>query len=99
MRRNRRKKNDEEVGDLIDRYLRSIDRSGKYLETKIIKAWRDFNPAFQQYTRNIYFRRGVLHISLSSAPLKAELSMNKSKLVSQLNESLKEEIIQDIQFY
>jgi hypothetical protein len=99
MRRRSRRNNDEEVGDLIDRYLKAIDKSGKYLESKITNAWRSFNPAFEQYTRNVYFRQGVLHVSISSAPLKSELSMNKQKLIQNLKETLKDDLIHDILFY
>ena len=52
-----------------------------------------------KHTSSINISENTLFVRVNSAPLKAELSMNKSKLVSQLNESLKEEIIQDIQFY
>ena len=99
MRTRRRTKNEEDIGDLIDRYLRSIDRSGKYLESKILSAWRQFGPMFQQYTRNIYFKNGILHVSISSASLKSELFMNKARLKDKLNEAIGQEIIKDILIY
>jgi 2-phosphoglycerate kinase len=47
-------------------------------------------------TETIWFSKGVLHLRLTSAALKQELSMNKSKIAELINEKLGKELIREV---
>ncbi len=57
-------------------------------------------PNVNRYTTRRYVTdNGVLHIYISSAPLKQELSFLRSRLVAQINEAVGSDAITDIEFH
>ena len=68
-------------------------------EHRAVSAWRELlGEGVSHYTKNVYFRRNVLHVQLSSSVLRAELIMNKRNLIDKLNEHAGMEIVKDIVF-
>lgn len=60
-------------------------------------AWIDVvGPAINRYTLRRYVDRGVLHVYLTSAPLKNELSFSREALVAAINKAVGGEVITDI---
>jgi predicted nucleic acid-binding Zn ribbon protein len=49
-----------------------------------------------EYTRNVYLKRNVLYVQLSSSVLRAELQMNKQNLIDKLNEAAGMNVVKDI---
>jgi predicted nucleic acid-binding Zn ribbon protein len=49
-----------------------------------------------KYTRNAYFKQGVLYVQLSSSVLRAELQMSKPGLVGKINDYAGMDIVRDI---
>lgn len=69
----------------------------KIAEKRVIRAWNEMlGEGVAMYTSNIYFNRGVLIVYLNSSVLRAELMMNKRKLIYKLNEYAEMKIIRDI---
>lgn len=69
----------------------------KIAEKRVIRAWNEMlGEGVAMYTSNIYFNRGVLIVYLNSSVLRAELMMNKKKLIDKLNEYAEMKIIRDI---
>ena len=50
------------------------------------------------YTSKFFMKHGKLEITLTSAPLRAELSMSKPKVIKLLNEKIGYQIIKEIVF-
>ena len=66
-------------------------------EQRVIRAWKEMlGEGVSMYTTNLYFKRGVLFVQLSSSVLRAELMMNKQNLIEKLNEFAEMKIIRDI---
>ena len=66
-------------------------------EQRVIRAWKEIlGEGVSMYTTNLYFKRGVLFVQLSSSVLRAELMMNKQNLIEKLNEFAEMKIIRDI---
>ena len=66
-------------------------------EQRVIRAWKEMlGEGVSMYTTNLYFKRGVLFVQLSSSVLRAELMMNKQNLIEKLNEYAEMKIIRDI---
>lgn len=70
----------------------------KLLDKELEDIWKKKYSNMAMYTGKLQFRKGKLLVWISSSPLKQELSYNKEKIISQLNEMLKENLIQEIEF-
>ncbi len=69
----------------------------KLAEYRAIKAWHEvLGEGVSRYTRNVYFRRNVLYVHLSSAVLRAELLMNKEGLIEKINEYAGMPVVREI---
>jgi hypothetical protein len=55
-------------------------------------------PAITKYTQNIKLERETLYIKLTSSVLREELSYGKQKIIKNLNEELKKELIKKLVF-
>ena len=96
-----KKHNDKSIKDVISEYILHNKRvSAGYNTTKITDIWKaEMGPIISSYTDRITLHEGIMKVYLTSAPLRKELLMGKSKIVSILNESAGSEIIKDIQFH
>ena len=94
------KKNERPINEVLKEFLNTGKLREKYLAVRIQEAWsKQMGPAIDKYTGNISFKRGILSIQIISAPLKEELSYGKHKIITLLNDYLKEEVIKDIRIF
>lgn len=92
------KKNAQPLSEVLSDFL---DEHGslkmKLAEHRAVKGWYELlGEGVAKYTRNVYFSRGVLHVQLSSSVLRAELLMNKERLIMRLNEHAGIPVLRDI---
>ena len=67
------------------------------LEIRIIRGWHTLlGPAIAGYTQNIYMKKRVLYVSLSSSILRNDLLLRKDKLIKDLNDFAREAILEDV---
>lgn len=89
----------ETVGDIITRLLKAENLEQKFDEQRVAAMWKDVvGQGINRYTVNRSVRNGVLYVTISSAPLRNELMMNRSRLVSRINDFMGHEVIHDIVF-
>ena len=89
----------ETVGDIITRLLKAENLEQKFDEQRVASMWKDVvGQGINRYTVNRSVRNGVLYVTISSAPLRNELMMNRSRLVSRINDFMGHEVIHDIVF-
>ena len=68
-------------------------------ETKLINSWdKVVGKMITNHTEDVYIKNRKLFIKLDSPALKHELSFAKKKLVKSLNNSVKQQVIEDIVF-
>ena len=96
-----RRRNDQSIGEVIRAFFE--DNPGirqKILEVRIERAWGETcGPTILRYTRNLFMKGTVLHVSLTSAVLRNELLMSKYHLISALNKAVRATAVTDIQFH
>lgn len=69
-------------------------------EQRASAAWIDVvGPAINRYTYRRYVEKGVMHVYITSAPLKNELSFNREKLISAINRQVGVDVVKEIQFH
>ena len=94
------KKNAQPIANILSEFFdENPGLKTSVAEHRAVSAWRELlGEGVSHYTKNVYFRRNVLHVQLSSSVLRAELIMNKRNLIDKLNEHAGMEIVKDIVF-
>lgn len=83
----------------LEAMLDAYNLRGKFYETMLVTSWEKImGGSIARRTEKLFVRDKKLFIKINSAPLKQELSMMKTKLVSVLNASIGENVIEDVVF-
>lgn len=92
-----RKSNESSLKQAIDEFLDTYRLREKMNEVKINEAWsRVMNDAICKRTAQIRFREGILHLEVTSAPLREELTYQRDKIRDTLNAELGGDYIRDV---
>ena len=68
-------------------------------QKRLVEAWPQIaGPMIARYTLNTYIYNQTLFVRLSSPALRAELSMRRQELTTQLNQHVGSQVIIDIRF-
>ena len=77
--------------------LDSYQLREKFSQAQVQSNWaKIMGKAIAKYTTDVYVKNKVLHLYISSAPLKNELLIMKEKVVERVNEALDREVIKDV---
>jgi len=79
-------KNDAKpLSAVLNQLLETYKLKSKVNEVNIVNSWEKVvGPLIAGRTEKIYLKNGVLHITISSAPLKQELLYSKSQILELL---------------
>ncbi len=93
-----KRKNTQAIGEVLrDIFEENTELYEKILEIRIQRAWGEvLGSMVLQYTRNIYVKDRILHVSLSSSVLRNELTLCRERLVKSLNDYARASVIDDI---
>lgn len=93
-----KRKNSQLIGEVLrDIFEENTELYEKILEIRIKRAWGVvLGDMVLQYTRNLYVKDKILHVSLTSSVLRNELNLCREKLVKSLNEYAQSTVITDI---
>jgi len=71
----------------------------KLKEVDVVQSWENLlGKTIASYTRNIYIRKKVLFVEISSSVVKNELFMMREEIKRKINEKEGEEIVRTIIF-
>ncbi|MBR1544081.1 MAG: DUF721 domain-containing protein [Muribaculaceae bacterium] len=89
----------KQVGDIIGDLLRKENLEQEWDEHCVLDIWGEIvGPGINRYTVNRAISKGVLTVWLTSAPLRNELSLNRSLLIKRINEAIGKDIVTNIIF-
>ncbi len=89
--------NDQKIGDVLKNMVDQMKNKGRLHQTRIRSAWdKQMGKTIVTYTTSIYLRKKTVYISISSAPLRNELTYSKDKIKEILNKELGEELIEKV---
>ncbi len=93
-----KRRNAQTLGEVLrDFFEDNTELYEKVIEIRIQRAWGEvLGSMVLQYTRNLYVKDKVLHVSLSSSVLRSELLLCKQRLVNSLNEHVGSQALTDI---
>lgn len=88
------------IAAIIEESMAKSGLTQSFNEQRAASAWAEVvGPAINRYTLRRYVDHGVLHVFLSSAPLKNELSFTRERLIEALNTYVGADAITDIRFH
>lgn len=88
------------LGDVLRKVLRVQGLEAPLNEMHLVDAWPEVvGSVVMRYTSNLFIKNQTLHVQLTSAVARQELSMGKTLLVKRLNEKAGAQVITDIMFH
>ena len=95
----RRRADIQPIGESLKALMKAYRLDGKLSEVNIVQSWeRIMGKPIALKTQELYFRDHKLFVRLTSAPLKHELNMSKSKVLELLNREAGEGTVVDVVF-
>lgn len=83
--------------EVIDKFLEVYKMDKKFKEIDVVNAYKELmGNTIVSKTSYLRFQNGRLDIKLTSSVLRQELSMNKSKISSLINEKLGGEVVEKV---
>ena len=85
--------------DGIKALLKAYRLQGKLNEVVVVASWeRVMGRAVALKTQEVFISKGKLFVRLTSAPLKHELFMAKSRVLEIINAEVGEEVVSEVVF-
>ena len=94
-----RRSNTQSLGDVMREYIKENRIERKLKEVDVVQSWENLlGKTIASYTRNIYIRKKILFVEISSSVVKNELFMMREEIKRKINEKEGEEIVKTIIF-
>ncbi|WP_234735551.1 DUF721 domain-containing protein [Tellurirhabdus bombi] len=85
--------------DAIGQMLKSYQLQTRFDETYLEAFWEKMmGKAIASRTNRLYVKNRILHIEISSAPLRSELVIAKQKMIQLINKEMGTDVIEDVIF-
>ena len=99
MKSSERKFGPQIISKVLDEIIHSKALNKGLINAKVRQLWPSLmGENIDRYTKKIIVRNKTLIISLSSAPLREELTYGKEKIIKMINEELGRKLIEKIIF-
>lgn len=96
---NSRKADIQPLKESLEALIKAYKLQGKLNEVTIVESWEKImGKAIALKTQQLYFRDGKLFVRLTSAALKHELTMAKSKVIELINAEVGMKAITEVVF-
>ena len=93
----KRQREELKLSDLIKTFIKENNLGHGMEKMDVRDAWYAvMGQAIEAYTDAVEFKNGTLLIRLSSAALRSELSYGKTKIIANINEYLRGDIIKEL---
>lgn len=87
------------IGEIMAEYLNPAELDDSINERRLEALWGEVVGSYiNKLTLRRYVKNRVLHVVITSAPLRNDLMINRSSLVRRLNEVTGADVIDDIVF-
>lgn len=89
----------QSIGDILRLALQENCMNSRLDECKAVQLWSlVIGESIASQCRRPFVREGVMTVGVPNAPLRQELSMNRSRLKSAINREIGRETITEIRF-
>ncbi len=98
-KRDQRKSDTSTLKEAVESLLDSYRIKSKYQQTQLISSWgKIMGEPIAKRTSNLYIQDKTLFVTLTSAPLKQELTMGKKKIIEMLQKEFGPEVVDEVIF-
>jgi hypothetical protein len=88
------------IRQIIDKVMDNSVRKDDILEMRAASLWSDVvGSGVNSYTTRRYVKDGVLHVYISSGPLKSELSFRREAIITAINNILGKPILKSLHLH
>lgn len=88
------------IRQIIDRVMDTSARRDEVLAMRAAYLWADIvGPGVNRFTSKRYVKDGVLHVYITSGPLKSELSFRRSSILDEINRILGRPVLREIRLH
>ncbi len=95
----KRNTNEETINVVWHKLMKSYGLGRNYEEYQITQVYHKImGKPISKYTDDLHFKSGRLHVKLTNAVIREELSMGKTTFIRMMNEELGSQIILDVVF-
>ena len=92
-----RKTNEESLKEVLKKLVEHYRWKGRLNQERIRSVWKErMGRTINDYTTDIRVFGDKLYISISSAALRQELSMDKEKIKEMMNEAIGEQFLKEV---
>lgn len=92
-----RKKNENTLQEVLQAFITDNKLKTPLNETRVKSLWEKLmGPTIATYTSQISIKKGSLHLTILSAPLRQELLFSKEKIIRIINAELQEDFIKEV---
>lgn len=96
---NARKSDVQPVKDSIQALLKAYRIQGKVSQAQVVGSWEKImGKAIALKTRELYFKDNKLFVLLTSAPLKHQLVMSKTRVIELINAEVGMQLVDEVVF-
>lgn len=96
---NARKSDIQPVRDSIQALLKAYRIQGKVNQTQVVAQWEKImGKAIALKTKELYFKESKLFVLLTSAPLKHQLVMSKTRVIELINLEVGAGVVDEVVF-
>ncbi|WP_246343619.1 DUF721 domain-containing protein [Adhaeribacter radiodurans] len=87
------------VKDSIQALLKAYRIQGKVNQVQVVASWEKIvGKAIALKTKELYFKEDKLFVLLTSAPLKHQLVMSKTRVIELINMEVGEGVVKEVVF-
>jgi len=95
-----RKSDTSSLKDAIKSMMESYNIKGKFDENRLINSWETLMGApIARRTEKLFIKEKVLYVKLSSAPLRHELTIAKTKVLEIIHRHFDKSLVDGVKFY
>jgi predicted nucleic acid-binding Zn ribbon protein len=92
-----RKKSVQPLQDILKEIMGTPSMSRGIYPSRIPAAWNEvMGPSVARVTKNVFYRNGVVFVTLYSSTIRAELMMYRDKIVQRLNDHIGNSIVKEL---
>ncbi len=85
--------------EAIEGVLQSMHAERRYAQAQVVHAWPTLmGPSVAKRTSRLFVSDRKLFVSITSAPLRKELSMSRGQIAALLNAEVGQQVIDDVVF-
>lgn len=89
----------KKIGDILNEVLSEQNLDNKLLELQILDLWpKIVGPMINRRTIERKINNGILYLRIASAPIRQELSLNRTNLIATLNKAVGKDVLNEIHF-